>query len=149
MMLEVCWDSLWTLSFGLSQFHGHGSWLVCEVALTHGEEVHWSVKNCCPKIRQWLVWRTRWKNNEMPRIGPLWRPSFLFEDFRFLKKFDLQRTPLPNKYCHVIFSFMLEVLHWRSLGCSVNLGQWRTHYVANHIAAFPYNSWAVHFFTIV
>ena len=23
----------WTLSFGLSQFHGHGSWLVCEVAL--------------------------------------------------------------------------------------------------------------------
>ena len=32
MILEVCWDSLWTLSFGLSQFHGHGSWLVCEVA---------------------------------------------------------------------------------------------------------------------
>jgi hypothetical protein len=32
-MLEVCWDGLWTLSFGLSQFHGHGSWLVCEVAL--------------------------------------------------------------------------------------------------------------------
>ena len=23
----------WTLSFGLSQFHGHGTWLVCEVAL--------------------------------------------------------------------------------------------------------------------
>ena len=23
--LEVCWDDLWTLSFGLSQFHGHGS----------------------------------------------------------------------------------------------------------------------------
>ena len=33
MMLEVCWNGLWTLSFGLSQFHGHGSWLVCEVAL--------------------------------------------------------------------------------------------------------------------
>ena len=32
-MLEVCWDGLWTLSFGLSQFHSHGSWLVCEVAL--------------------------------------------------------------------------------------------------------------------
>ena len=32
MVLEVCWDDgLWTLSFGLSQFHG--SWLVCEVAL--------------------------------------------------------------------------------------------------------------------
>ena len=24
---------LWTLSFGLSQPHGYGSWLVCEVAL--------------------------------------------------------------------------------------------------------------------
>ena len=34
MMLEVCWNGLWTLSFGLSQFHGHGSRLVCEVALT-------------------------------------------------------------------------------------------------------------------
>jgi hypothetical protein len=33
MSLEVYWDGLWTLSFGLSQFHGHGSWLVCEVAL--------------------------------------------------------------------------------------------------------------------
>ena len=33
MMLEVCWDGLYTLSFGLSQFHGHGSWLACEVAL--------------------------------------------------------------------------------------------------------------------
>ena len=33
MILEVSWDGLWTLSFGLSQFHGHGSWLVCEVAV--------------------------------------------------------------------------------------------------------------------
>jgi hypothetical protein len=33
MNLEVSWDGPWTLSFGLSQFHGHGSWLVCEVAL--------------------------------------------------------------------------------------------------------------------
>ena len=32
MILEVCWDGLWTLSFELSQIHGHGSWLVCEVA---------------------------------------------------------------------------------------------------------------------
>ena len=29
------WDGLWTLSFGLSQFHGHGSWLMCEVALNY------------------------------------------------------------------------------------------------------------------
>ena len=33
MISEVTWDGLWTLSFGLSQFHGHGSRLVCEVAL--------------------------------------------------------------------------------------------------------------------
>ena len=33
MILEVCWDGLRTLSFGLSQFHGHGSRLVCDVAL--------------------------------------------------------------------------------------------------------------------
>ena len=34
MTLEVCWDGLRTLSLGLPQFHGHGSWLVCEVALS-------------------------------------------------------------------------------------------------------------------
>jgi hypothetical protein len=33
MILEVCWDGLWTLSIGLSHFHGDGSWLMCEVAL--------------------------------------------------------------------------------------------------------------------
>ena len=33
MILEVCWDGLWTRLFGLSQLHGHGSWLMCEVAL--------------------------------------------------------------------------------------------------------------------
>jgi hypothetical protein len=33
MISEACLDGLWTLSFGVSQFHGHGSWLVCEVAL--------------------------------------------------------------------------------------------------------------------
>ena len=30
---EVCWDGLWTLPFGLSQFYGHVIWLVCESAL--------------------------------------------------------------------------------------------------------------------
>jgi hypothetical protein len=33
MILEVCWDGLWTLSFGLSQLHSRGSRLVREVAL--------------------------------------------------------------------------------------------------------------------
>ena len=35
MILEVCWDGLWTLLFGLSQLHGHGTWLICEVALSY------------------------------------------------------------------------------------------------------------------
>ena len=35
VILEVCWEGLWTLCFGLSQFHGHGSWLACEVTLMY------------------------------------------------------------------------------------------------------------------
>ena len=31
--LKVSWGGLQTLSYGLLQFYGHGSWLVCEVAL--------------------------------------------------------------------------------------------------------------------
>jgi hypothetical protein len=31
MILEVSWDGLWTLSRGLSLFHGRGSWLMCAV----------------------------------------------------------------------------------------------------------------------
>ena len=30
---EVSWNGPWILSFGFSQFYGHGSWLMCEVAL--------------------------------------------------------------------------------------------------------------------
>ena len=32
MISEVCWDGLWTLSFGLFQSRVHGSCLVCEAA---------------------------------------------------------------------------------------------------------------------
>jgi hypothetical protein len=35
MILGVWWEGLWTFSFELSQLHGHGSWLVCELALTY------------------------------------------------------------------------------------------------------------------
>ena len=41
MILEVSWDGLWTLSFGLSEFHGHDSWLMFEVALS----VIWYLKS--------------------------------------------------------------------------------------------------------
>ena len=37
MILEVCWDSLWTLSFRLSQ--GHGSWLMCKMTFIQSEHV--------------------------------------------------------------------------------------------------------------
>ena len=36
------------LSFGLSQFHGHGSWLVCEVALSLRLLYH-STHSCNPR----------------------------------------------------------------------------------------------------
>jgi hypothetical protein len=35
MISKVSWDNLWTFFFGLSQFHGHYSWLVCEVVLSY------------------------------------------------------------------------------------------------------------------
>ena len=38
--MKVSWDGLWTPSFELSQFHGHGSWVVCEVAVIHGPPNH-------------------------------------------------------------------------------------------------------------
>jgi hypothetical protein len=41
MIFGVFWDGLWTLSFGLSRFHGQGSWLMCEVqSPTLGAHAH-------------------------------------------------------------------------------------------------------------
>jgi len=53
MILEVSWDSLWTLSFGLSQFHGHGSWHVCDMALTRG---HFTQG---PKVMSTKLWEPK------------------------------------------------------------------------------------------
>ena len=44
MILVVSWDGIWTLSIGLSWFHGHGSWLMCEVAL-----------RCHSNLRYWFI----------------------------------------------------------------------------------------------
>ena len=49
-MLEVIWDGLWTLSSGLSQLHGHGSCLVCEVALTYTIPERSSMGICSTRI---------------------------------------------------------------------------------------------------
>ena len=44
MILQVSWNQLWSLSFGLSQSHGHGSWLMCEVALRRHQTTTWHSK---------------------------------------------------------------------------------------------------------
>ena len=44
MLLEVSWHNIWSLSFRLSLFHGHNSWLVCEVvirATSHMSQEPW------------------------------------------------------------------------------------------------------------
>ena len=53
MTLEVCWDALWTLFFGLSEFHGHGSWLVCEEVVTKGHFKHEIEDMLHSKISHW------------------------------------------------------------------------------------------------
>ena len=53
MILEVCWDGLWTPSFGLSQFHGHGSLLVCEVALSGSLVCNNPLSPSSPCVRLW------------------------------------------------------------------------------------------------
>ena len=58
MILEVSWDGLWTLSFGLSQVHGHGSWLVCEVAMSLG--MLWML--CLALIGWAFHLQRRWSN---------------------------------------------------------------------------------------
>jgi hypothetical protein len=50
MILEVYWDGLWTLSVGLSQFHGHGSWLVCDHALGATSNTRLSAHDHCTSL---------------------------------------------------------------------------------------------------
>ena len=38
-------------SFGLSQFHGHGSWLVCEVA----HDLQYTQRGECSSLKTWLL----------------------------------------------------------------------------------------------
>jgi hypothetical protein len=54
MMLEVCGDGLWTLSFELSQSHGHGSWLMCEVANSQLHIIYFNhnIQNLRPTSRR-------------------------------------------------------------------------------------------------
>ena len=45
-------DGLWTLSFGLSQFHGHGSWHICEVA-----PMNKKLDFYCPQYGLWMIFK--------------------------------------------------------------------------------------------
>ena len=47
MILEASWDKLYSLSFGLSQFLGHNSWLVYAMTLTKYPEDHEILSTCC------------------------------------------------------------------------------------------------------
>jgi hypothetical protein len=58
MSLEVCWDGLWTLSFGLSQLHSHGSWLVCEVALRNVSKIK-AETPIHDNIRELVTWECK------------------------------------------------------------------------------------------
>jgi hypothetical protein len=52
------WDGLLTLSFGLSRFHGHSSWLVCEVTLRLSPRIQeMTVEMCAPDSPNSIVWR--------------------------------------------------------------------------------------------
>jgi hypothetical protein len=55
VILEVSWDVLWTLSFELSQFHGRGSWLVCEMALSVGIEYVFHTMETNRFVRIWMI----------------------------------------------------------------------------------------------
>ena len=53
-------DGLWILTFGLSQFHGHGSWLMCEVTLRaalHLEAGPIPLEADCMKFQPFMSWR--------------------------------------------------------------------------------------------
>ena len=75
MTWEVGLDGgLWTFSVGLSQCHGHGSWLMCEVALSLLVQVgQWrGLLERSKKTRvQW--WRFGPHNNNINKFGsPMW-----------------------------------------------------------------------------
>lgn len=93
------------------------------VGLDYGEEVHRSVINFQPKTRLFeaMVGTMDKLEKESVKLGVLRRYGFMLEGLRFPKKLDLQRTPLVNNV--VMFSSMLEVIHKRSLGHTVNPSQ--------------------------
>lgn len=63
----------------------------------------------------------------------------------FLRGFEVVEGTWPpknypsKKCCHVF-------IHAWSLSYNVNHTWWKTQFVANHLAPFPYNSWPIHFF---
>ena len=86
MILEVYWDGVGHFIFGLSQFHGHGTWLMCEVALIlprgfSGAQQTWS--RWIPKVAQTRCW-----------FRSLWKCSMLKPPFQWLSFFPCERNRL-------------------------------------------------------
>ena len=63
MISSVSWNNFWTLPFGLSQFHGHGSWLVCEVAL------NWTEQNSHNSSKESPSWTLRKKHLNSKKVS--------------------------------------------------------------------------------
>ena len=69
MILEVSENGMGTLSFGLSQFHGNGSWLMCEVALSSHEDINFDG----PRRPQTTGWW--WRDTQISRKSLVVRHS--------------------------------------------------------------------------
>ena len=66
MILEVLWDAIWTLSSGLSQFHGNTSWLCVKWRL------HWEFVTCKGSSKKMVLELVKvWS---MCRLMPHYRP---------------------------------------------------------------------------
>jgi hypothetical protein len=70
MMLEVYWDGLWRLSYGLSQFHGHGSWgfIIASIGVCVYvcSCVFWQCRamvKLCPRLVWWSL--KNWKSQKL------------------------------------------------------------------------------------
>ena len=132
MILEVYWDGLWTLSFGLSQFHGHGSWLVCEVALvivtltisiratshTSQEPWLWEPKRKCPNaapmdLQNHVVWSHMWPDPQLNAISM----NFYSCGLSHIINHPLMWNPC-RLYIHLAFTYSIgpSSIVWSELG---------------------------------
>ena len=113
MILEVCWDGLWTLSFGLSQFHSHGSWLVCELTVScHKEDCLYEICNSFCTGCVYMPSSTHKKLKEKPIIFFLYKiASFTMEFVTFPFPLSLEIVvEVHDQHLHFIISSLIFIL---------------------------------------